>query len=65
MEFTVEIMPIILYIGVVLPFTGSLLLDRYHFDFLVILKEVITFLSISNPVLQYSKFKYSNLFATG
>ena len=31
----------------------ELSLDRYHFDFLVILKETLTFLSLSNPVLQH------------
>ena len=43
-------MPVILYIGVVFPFMRSLSLDRYHF--LIILKETLTFLSLSNPVLQ-------------
>ena len=46
-------MPIIPYIGVVFPFKESLFLDRYHFYFLMILKETLTFLSLSNPVLQY------------
>ena len=32
---------------------GSLLLERYHFDFLTILTETLTFLSLLNPVLQY------------
>ena len=40
------IMPIIPHIGVVLSFMGSL---RY---FLIILKELLTILSLSNPVLQ-------------
>ena len=33
---------------------GSPLLDRYHFYFLMILKETLTFLSLSNAVLQYT-----------
>ena len=36
---------------------GSLSLDRYHFYFLMILKETLTFLSLSNPVLQYCKHR--------
>ena len=32
---------------------GSLSLDCYHFYFLMILKETLTFQSISNLVLQY------------
>ena len=42
--------------GVVFSFLGSLSLDCYHFDFLMILKETLTFLSLSNPVLQYTSF---------
>ena len=45
-----EIIPIIPYIGVFFPFMGLLSLDRYHFNFLMILKETLTFLSLSNPV---------------
>ena len=30
----------------------SLSLDRYHFDLVVSLKEILTLLSLSNPVLQ-------------
>ena len=44
---------IITYIGVVFSFMGSLSLDRYHLDFLMILKEILTFLSLSNLVLHY------------
>ena len=47
-------MPIIPYIGVVLPFKGSLSLDRYNFYFLMILKETLKFLLLSKPVLQYA-----------
>ena len=64
----IEIMAIIPYIGVVFSFKGSLSLDRYrqiviirslsldhyHFYFLMILKEMPTFTSLSNTVLQYS-----------
>ena len=32
----------------------SLLLDRYHFYFLMTLKEALTFLPPLNPVLQYN-----------
>mgnify|MGYP001794324743 CR=1 len=46
-------MPIMSYIGVVFSFMESQLLDRYHFDFLMILKERVTFLLLSKPVLQY------------
>ena len=35
---------------------GSLSLDRYHFYFLMISKKVLTFLSLSNPVLPYWSF---------
>ena len=47
-------MVIILYIGVVFPFKGLLLLDYHNFYFLMILKETLTILSLSNPVLQYT-----------
>ena len=40
---------------------GALLLDRYDFDFLMILKETLTFLSLSNPVLQRRRFPPSYL----
>ena len=33
---------------------GLLSLDPYHFDFVMILKEPLTFLSLSNPVLQHT-----------
>ena len=46
-------MPIITCIGVVFPFVGSLSLDRYHCYLLMILKETLTFLLLSNLVLQY------------
>ena len=45
-------MPVIDYIGVVLPFVGSLLLYRHSFDFYLSLKEALTFLSLSNLILQ-------------
>ena len=48
LEFTIEIIPIIPYIGVVSPFIGSL-----SFFSLIILKETLTFLPLSNPVLHY------------
>ena len=43
------------YIGVVFSLTGSLSFDRFDFYlyFLMILKETLTFLSLSNPVPQY------------
>ena len=31
---------------------GSLSLDRYHFYSLIILKKMLTFLSLSNPALE-------------
>ena len=34
----------------------QLLLDRCHFYFLMIFKEMLTFLSISNPVLRYVSY---------
>ena len=52
---TIEIMPIIPYMGVVYSFMGSLSLDRYHFEFLMILKETLIFLSLLNSVLQYQR----------
>ena len=52
-RFATEIIPIIPYIGIVFSFTGFIILDRYHFRFLMILKETLTFLSLSNPVHQY------------
>ena len=39
--------------GVIFSFMGSLSLDRYHSHFLMIFKESLIFLSLSNPVLQY------------
>ena len=39
-------------IGVVFSFVMSLLLDCYHFFFLTIWKNTLTFLSLANPVLQ-------------
>ena len=38
--------------GVVFSFVG-MLLDRYHFDFLMNFKTRLKFLSLSIPVLQY------------
>ena len=35
-----------------LPINGLLSLDRYHFYFVMILKETLIFLSLSNPILQ-------------
>ena len=52
-DFAIEITPIICYIRVVFPFMGSLSLDRYRFYFLMILKETLIFLLLSNLVLQY------------
>ena len=52
-------MPIIPYIGVVSSFMGSLSLDHYHFYFFTILKETLTFLSLSNLDLQYIRYKLS------
>ena len=46
-------MLIIAYIGVVYPFMGSLSLDHYHFYFLMIFKEPLTFPLLSNLILQY------------
>ena len=53
LEFAIEVTPIIPYIGVVFPFMGLLSLNCYHFYFLMILKETLTFLSLSYPVPQY------------
>ena len=53
LEFAIEITPIVPYIGVVFSSMESLSLDRYHFYFLMILKETLTFLSLSDPALQY------------
>ena len=53
LEFALEIMPVICHIGVVFSFMGSLSLDRCYFYFLMISKEMVTFLSLSNPVLGY------------
>ena len=39
--------------GVVFSFMEFLSLDRYHFDLLMILKETLTFMLLSNPVPQY------------
>ena len=50
--FAIEIISIIPYMGIVFPFAGSLMLDAYQFYFLI-LKETLTFLSLSNLVLQY------------
>ena len=47
-------MPIFTYIGVVFSFVGPLLLGRCHFDLFVNLKEMITIVSLSNPVPQYA-----------
>ena len=49
------------YIGVVFPFMGSLSLDRYHVYFFMILKETLTFLLLSNLVLQYCVIAYSSV----
>ena len=56
-EFAVEIIPVIPYIGVAFPFMGLLTLDHYHFYFLMIFKETLTFLSLSNLVLQYLQYR--------
>ena len=40
--------------GVVFPFMGSLMLDRYHFYFVMILMEMLTLLSLSNLLLYIS-----------
>ena len=45
LDFAIEIIP---YIGVAFPFMGWLSLDRHHFYFLMVLKETLTFLSLSN-----------------
>ena len=55
LKFTVKIMPIKPYTGVVFSFRGSLSSDRYHFYFLMIWKIALTFLSLSNSVLQCLK----------
>ena len=52
LKFAIEIISIIPFIGVVFPLMGSLSLDRYHFYFLIILKETLTSLPLSNQVLQ-------------
>ena len=39
LDQAIKIIPIIRYIGVVFSLTGSLSLGRYHFYFLMILKE--------------------------
>ena len=52
LDYALEIIPIIPYIGVVFPFLRSLWLLCYHFYFLMSLNETLTFLSLSNPVLQ-------------
>ena len=44
-------------IGVAFSFVGSLSFDHRQFDFLMVLKETLTFLSLPNPVLQYSVAK--------
>ena len=54
LEFAIEIIPIIPYIGVVFPFMGSLSSDNFYF--LMILKERLTFLPLSNPVLHNMTF---------
>ena len=51
LDCAVETMPVITYIGVVLPYVGSLSLDRYHFDVLMGLKEMLMFPLVSNLVL--------------
>ena len=53
LDYTIEIVLIITYVGVVFPFVGPLSLDRCNFYFLMILKKTLTFLSLSNPVLRY------------
>ena len=52
LDYAVEIILIIPYIGVVFPLMRLISLDRYHLYFLMILKSVLTFLPLSNPVLQ-------------
>ena len=56
LKFAIEITSITPYTGVVFSFMWSLSLDRYHFNFLMILNEMLAFLSLSNPVLQYLAF---------
>ena len=63
LESAIDIMTIILYIGVVFSFYLSL--DQYHFDFLMILKEPLTFLSLSNMVLQYGDHRHRFCFIIG
>ena len=53
LEFAMEITPIIPYIGVVFSFMGSLSFNCCNFSFLMILKEMLIFMPLSNPVLQY------------
>ena len=52
LEFTIEIMPIMTYTGVVFSFMGSLSINRHHFYLLMILKEKLTFRSLRNSVPQ-------------
>ena len=52
LELAIEIMIVIPYIGVVFSCMGSLSLDRYNFHFMMIVKETLTFLPISNLALQ-------------
>ena len=40
---------------------GSLSLDHYHFYFLMILNEKLTFLSLLNPILQYLNVFFTDL----
>ena len=61
-RIAIEIMPIVPYVGVVFSFMGLLSLDRYHVYLLMILKKTLTFLSLSNPVLQYYSCIQSFLF---
>ena len=42
---------------------GLLSLDYYHFHFLMILKETLTFLSLLNAVLQYIMSYYFTVIA--
>ena len=51
-ELANKITLVISYIGVVFSFMGLLSLDCCHFYFLMILKEMLKFLLLSNPVVQ-------------
>ena len=52
-DHQIEVMPAIPYIGVVFPLVGSLSLECHNFEFFMSLKEMLTFLLLPNPVLQY------------